>query len=205
MSYHSRLSAVIIGLVCSSVLAAPIAFARPDGLISTKGKVLKSSAIPSLAGAKAISNVELSRIRGSGTGPGFSINFGFTIQSFVNGTQVQSISMSPVNVTPSTTMTESIIPTFTTSMINNNTPASQNTIIQEPTIAKTIIPIGNTSQFVSISNSIGSGGLTFAVNNTASNQVIQEIRTYNIDTTGLQSQVQSASSALSLQNSLNPH
>lgn len=206
MPFQSRLSAIMIGLISFAVLAAPTALAQPTGLTVTEGQVLASSAGLSLAGTTAISDAELARIRGSGTGPGFSVNFGFTVQTFVNGLQVQSISMNPVNVTPGVTVVESVIPTLTTTTINDNIPISQHTITQDSTTTSTTtIPVENTSQLVSITNSIGGGGLTYSVNNTASNQAIQEIRTYNIDITGLQSQIQSASSTLSLQNSLIPH
>lgn len=156
------------------------------------------------AGLSRITNAELGRIRGGYSPPGFSgiiVNFGYTSQTFVNGSLVQSIVSPVMNIVPS-------IGQYTANNTgqNSNQPKNQALNSSPTSVSTAVAGISNqvNQAATTITNTMGSAGQTTLISNTMNNSAIQTMRTFNIDISGLQSQVQSAAQANRLTSSLAP-
>ena len=187
------------------------------------------------AGQTHISNRSLSEIRGGFSipdNPGISVDFGFSIQTLVNGKLVQNLTGDVKNIT------QTITPTFYNAGSNrietngsqhtytapqgnsvvsfqgikNNAPSSPNTSNTESTTQSSqtfTTIISNQSESSSalattIANTIGSSGITTSIQNQSNNQIIQEARTLNLNITGMQAQLLNTAQANQLMRALTP-
>ena len=178
------------------------------------------------AGLLRISNRSLGEIRGGFSipdSPGISVDFGFSIQTLVNGKLVQNLTGDVKNIT------QAITPTFYNSGSNSietngskhtytppqgnavvsfkdikniappspNTRNSESTTSSSQTFTTTISnPSQSSSQLATtIANTVGSAGLTTLIQNRANDQIIQEARTLNLNITGMQTQLLNAAQA----------
>ena len=203
----------------------------------------QAGAFSSLAGPAIMPEAKLTRISSHSLGevrggfsipdnPGISFDFGFSIQTFVNGKSVQNLTGDVKNIT------QTITPTLYTAGSNtietngsqhtynaphgnsvisfqgikNTAPSSPNVNNAESTTSSSQIfttTITNPSQSSSalattIANTIGNSGITTSIQNQANNQIIQEARTLNLNITGLQTQLLNAAQATQLTRALTP-
>lgn len=221
-------SSLIFGYTGSAV-AAPLP--NYDGGFSS---LSGSSALPN-AGQTHISDRSLGEIRGGFSipdNPGISVDFGFSIQTLVNGKLVQNLTGDIKNITrtitptfynagTNTIETNGSQYTYTASKgnfvssfqgIKNNAPSLPNTSNTESatqngqTFVTTILSPSESSSALAttIANTIGSSGITTSIQNQANNQIIQEARTLNLNITGMQTQLLNTAQASLLMQALTP-
>ena len=194
---------------------------------------LSGPAVMPDAGLTQISNRSLSKIRGGFSIPGhegISFDFGFSIQTLVNGKLVQNLTGDVKNITQTVTPTLSNVSSNSVETngsqhtynapqgnsvisfqgIKNTVPSSHDTSNTEsttPTSQTFTTTISNSNQNSSqlattVANTVGSSGVTTLIQNQASDQVIQEARTLNLNITGLQTQLINAAQANQLMRAL---
>lgn len=155
-----------------------------------------------------LSNRILGEIRGGFSFPDSNnvmVTFGFAIETMVNDHTVQDI----------------VEPTLTFAPSNPEGAVSnvQNTVTSVPggTNSETTSPTGDTKTFTTtipdatnshlattIANTISTTGFSSVVQNNVNNQLVQMTRTYNIDISGLQTQIQNSAYAAHVIGSLIP-
>lgn len=237
MIIMSRSSIWIMLLGAFSPIFCYIGLARAATLPNYDGGFSPLSGPPAMpnAGQTHISNRSLGEIRGGFSipdNPGISVDFGFSIQTLVNGKLVQNLTGDVKNITQTITPTfynagsntietNGSQHTYTSSQgnsgvsfqgIKNNVPSSPNTSNTESTTQGSqtfTTTISNPSESSSalattIANTIGSSGITTSIQNQANNQIIQEARTLNLNITGMQTQLLSTAQANQLMRALTP-
>jgi hypothetical protein len=166
--------------VCAVVAAAALA-GFSDSRIAASDEPLapaaKTADRPAVQPAKtaigerlataALNDSQLSEIRGGlSTGSGPVVNFSFQEATYVNHNLAQSV----------------VVPTMTIS------PGSAAALA--PTILSSSIQSLLNNGMTSIASSLGHGGVTNAISNTANNQLVQQVITANIGITGLSQAIQ---------------
>jgi hypothetical protein len=117
--------------------------------------------------AVALDDRQLGGIRGGlSTGSGMVVNFSFQEATYVNHNLTQSI----------------IVPTMTISPSS----ASQAQVSAPSQVVQSVVNNGMTS----VVTSLGGGGVTNHISNTANNQLVQQVITADIGITGLGSAIQ---------------
>lgn len=187
------ISALVIGVFISeNAYAAP---PKVIPILGTQAVDLNYNTLK-ISGLQTIPNNQLGEIRGGFEGNGVSVTFGFDIKTFINQNLVQTLSVAPV--------------TIFTQLQNSSSqtvsdPALVDTSTQNSIIPKQITSTGSSGNtLTTISNSISPSGITELIQNQANNQLVQEIKTYNINVSGLQSELNGAASVDQLSHSLNP-
>jgi hypothetical protein len=166
--------------VCAVVAAAALA-GFSDSRIAASDEPLapaaKTADRPAVQPAKtaigerlataALNDSQLSEIRGGlSTGSSPVVNFSFQEATYVNHNLAQSV----------------VVPTMTIS------PGSVAALA--PTILSSSIQSLLNNGMTSIASSLGHGGVTNAISNTANNQLVQQVITANIGITGLSQAIQ---------------
>jgi hypothetical protein len=166
--------------VCAVVAAAALA-GFSDSRIAASDEPLapaaKTADRPAVQPAKtaigerlataALNDSQLSEIRGGlSTGSSPVVNFSFQEATYVNHNLAQSV----------------VVPTMTIS------PGSAAALA--PTILSSSIQSLLNNGMTSIASSLGHGGVTNAISNTANNQLVQQVITANIGITGLSQAIQ---------------
>jgi hypothetical protein len=166
--------------VCAVVAAAALAgfsdsrIAASDEPIAPAAKTADrpavqpaKTAIGERLATAALNDSQLSEIRGGlSTGSGPVVNFSFQEATYVNHNLAQSV----------------VVPTMTIS------PGSAAALA--PTILSSSIQSLLNNGMTSIASSLGHGGVTNAISNTANNQLVQQVITANIGITGLSQAIQ---------------
>ena len=167
--------------VCAAVAAAALAgfsgsrIAASDEPIAPAAKTAErpavqpaKTAIGERLATAALNDSQLSEIRGGfSTGSGPVVNFSFQEATYVNHNLAQSV----------------VVPTMTIS------PGSA-AALAAPTILSSSIQSLLNNGMTSIASSLGHGGVTNAISNTANNQLVQQVITANIGITGLSQAIQ---------------
>jgi hypothetical protein len=143
----------------------------------------------------ALDDRELGAVRGGlSVGSGVVLNFAFQEATFVDHNLTQSIVVPTITVSPGSG-TANVGGTTVAGGVGNFSPNSVAQIgnigaqlpVSSPTLAvQSILNNGMTS----IVSTVGSGGVTNLVSNTANNQLVQQLITANIDITGLSQTIQ---------------
>ena len=166
--------------VCAVVAAAALAgfsdsrIAASDEPIAPAAKTADrpavqpaKTAIGERLATAALNDSQLSEIRGGlSTGSSPVVNFSFQEATYVNHNLAQSV----------------VVPTMTIS------PGSAAALA--PTILSSSIQSLLNNGMTSIASSLGHGGVTNAISNTANNQLVQQVITANIGITGLSQAIQ---------------
>ena len=142
----------------------------------------------------ALGDQELSGIRGGlSVGSGVVLNFAFQEATFVNHNLTQNIVIPTITVSPGST-TASVagvsVPGGGVSNFSPNSVAGVGALatpVSSPGVAVQSILNSGMTQIVS---SVGGGGVTNLISNTANNQVVQQMITANINISGLSQTVQ---------------
>ena len=149
--------------------------------------------------SKAFANValddrELGGIRGGlSVGSGVVLNFAFQEATFVNHNLTQNIVVPTITVSPGSTTATVAGMAAPGGGVNNFSPNSVAgvgnlaTPVSSPAVAVQSILNSGMTQIVS---SIGGGGVTNLISNTANNQVVQQLITANINISGLSQTIQ---------------
>jgi hypothetical protein len=180
---------------CSDTRVAAVG----DGVASTQSENHKEDQPSPTAIGKAFANValddqELGGIRGGlSVGSGLVLNFAFQEATFVNHNLTQNIVIPTITVSPGSTTALVAGVTVPGGGFSNFSPNSvagvgnPATPVSSPTLAVQSILNSGMTQVVS---SIGGGGVTNLISNTANNQLIQQLITANINISGLSQTVQ---------------
>lgn len=157
---------------------------------------------------------QLANIRGGFSLPGgVRINFGFALQTFSDGKPVQNITQSVQNLTPTFVasgdrvggVVSSADQTTSGQTIQTVSGQGSKTTTKTGTTFTTTVP-GPTGASTStlIQNTLSSSGVLTHIDNNVNNRAIQIVRTYNVDITGLKTQIQSSAAISHLVGSLTP-
>jgi hypothetical protein len=180
---------------CSDTRVAAVG----DGVASTQSENHKEDQPSPTAIGKAFANAalddqELGGIRGGlSVGSGLVLNFAFQEATFVNHNLTQNIVIPTITVSPGSTTALVAGVTVPGGGFSNFSPNSvagvgnPATPVSSPTLAVQSILNSGMTQVVS---SIGGGGVTNLISNTANNQLIQQLITANINISGLSQTVQ---------------
>ena len=143
----------------------------------------------------ALNDQELSGVRGGlSIGQGVVLNFAFQEATFVNHNLAQSIVVPTITVSPGSN-TASVGGMTVGGSVGNFSPNSVAVIgnaaaqlpVSSPTIAiQSILNNGMTS----VVSSVGGGGVTNLISNTANDQLVQQLISANIDISGLSQTIQ---------------
>ena len=143
----------------------------------------------------ALNDQELSGVRGGlSIGQGVVLNFAFQEATFVNHNLAQSIVVPTITVSPGSS-TASVGGVAVGGSVGNFSPNSVAVIgnaaaqlpVSSPTIAiQSILNNGMTS----VVSSVGGGGVTNLISNTANDQLVQQLISANIDISGLSQTIQ---------------
>ena len=142
----------------------------------------------------ALDDQELGGIRGGlSIGSGVVLNFAFQEATFVNHNLTQNIVIPTITVSPGSSTASVAGVTVPGGGVSNFSPNSVagvgalGTPVSSPALAVQSILNSGMTQVVS---SIGGGGVTNLISNTANNQLIQQVITANINISGLSQTVQ---------------
>jgi hypothetical protein len=142
----------------------------------------------------ALDDQELGGIRGGlSIGSGVVLNFAFQEATFVNHNLTQNVVIPTITVSPGSTTASVAGVTVPGGGVSNFSPNSVagvgalGTPVSSPALAVQSILNSGMTQVVS---SIGGGGVTNLISNTANNQLIQQVITANINISGLSQTVQ---------------
>lgn len=212
LSFKRMLSVSIAGVGSSLLLyGAAVAGANP---MTQSASAIALAGPPALstAGLTHLRKAQLADIRGGFSLPGgVKINFGFALQTFVDGSPVQNITQS----------VQKLAPAFVSSQKHRSgtafsadhpglghatrTVSEQTTRKARPggtTFTTTVPGRGHTSTLVQ--NTLSSSGVLTHINNNVNNRAVQVVRTYNIDITGLKTQIRDSAAISHLTGSLVP-
>jgi len=164
-----------------------------ESAVRRNGKPAAPPTVGERIASAALGDGELGKIRGGlSVGPGVIVNFAFQEATFVNHNLAQSIVVPTITVSPGSTTAVvggAAIAGTSTSFSPGSVAAIGNTAAQlnVPSVAvQSVVNNGMTS----IVSSIGGGGVTNLVGNTANNQLIQQTITANIGISGLSQAIQ---------------
>jgi len=142
----------------------------------------RQGAVRALLNAPQVSDGNLASTRGGFALPnGLTLNFGFEITTAINNTIVQSLKITPTQISSSH-------PTANVSISTIN--GSQNQILnfgQQNTSIQSIVSTNN--GLTSIATTLGNSGVTGLISNQANGQLIQQIKTLNIDISGISNMI----------------
>jgi hypothetical protein len=170
-----------------------------DGVASAQSENHKEDQPAPTAIGKAFAKValddqELGGIRGGlSIGSGVVLNFAFQEATFVNHNLTQNVVIPTITVSPGSTTASIAGVTVPGGGVSNFSPNSVagvgalGTPVSSPALAVQSILNSGMTQVVS---SIGGGGVTNLISNTANNQLIQQVITANINISGLSQTVQ---------------
>jgi hypothetical protein len=180
---------------CSDTWVAAVG----DGIATAQSENHKEDQPAPMAIGKAFAKVvlddqELGGIRGGlSIGSGVVLNFAFQEATFVNHNLTQNVVIPTITVSPGSTTASIAGVTVPGGGVSNFSPNSVagvgalGTPVSSPALAVQSILNSGMTQVVS---SIGGGGVTNLISNTANNQLIQQVITANINISGLSQTVQ---------------
>lgn len=196
---------------CSRLLlvlgTAGLSFSLPRAVMAaTSSSMATMASLASTAtmptdGLTHLSDKTLREIRGGFSIPGnsgISVNFGFSSQTFVNGSLVQNLQ----NLTGhALNITQSVSQIFNSnvSTVKTGTPTSTTFTTTVPPSTQTGTNLGT-----AIVNTVGGSGVSSLIQNQANNRIIQETRTLNVDISGLQTQLANSAQASQVMRALTP-
>lgn len=143
----------------------------------------------------ALDDSELAAVRGGlNVGSGLVLNFAFQEATFVDHNLTQNIIVPTITVSPGSA-TASVGGTTVAGGFGNFSPNSVAVIgnaaaqlpVSSPSLAVQSVLNGGMTSIVS---TVGSGGVTNLISNTANNQLVQQLITANINVTGLSQTIQ---------------
>jgi hypothetical protein len=189
-------AAVTVGILagCSEtrITASGDGIAAPAQ--SEKHKEDQPTAIGKAFANVALDDRELGGIRGGlSVGSGLVLNFAFQEATFVNHNLTQNIVIPTITVSPGSATASVAGVTAPGGGVSNFSPSSVAVVgnlatpVSSPALAVQSILNSGMTQVVT---SIGGGGVTNLITNTANNQVVQQLITANINISGLSQTVQ---------------
>jgi hypothetical protein len=190
-------TAIAVGILggCSDpqITAVGDGIAAPAQKGNHKADQPASAAIGKAFANVALNDRELGAIRGGlSVGSGVVLNFAFQEATFVNHNLTQNIVIPTITVAPGSA-TATVAGVTVPGGVSNFSPSSVAgvgklaTPVSSPAVAvQSILNSGMTS----IVSSVGGGGVTNVVSNTANNQLVQQLITANINISGLSQTVQ---------------
>jgi hypothetical protein len=121
------------------------------------------------------------------TGSGMMVNFSFQEATYVNHNLTQSIIVPTITVSPGATSASAVTMTAGGSgAAGVGSPATQVQVSAPSQVVQSVVNSGMTS----VVSSLGGGGVTNHISNTANNQLVQQVITANIGITGLGQAIQ---------------
>jgi hypothetical protein len=144
--------------------------------------------IGQLFATAALDDPQLGGVRGGmSTGSGIVVNFSFQEATYVNHNLTQSMIVPALTISPGSTPAAAATTMAGTSAVAGIGGTAAQTQVSAPTqVVQSVVNNGMTS----VVSSLGAGGLTNHVSNTANNQLVQQMITANIGITGLGQAIQ---------------
>jgi hypothetical protein len=190
-------AAIAIGILggCSDtqITATADATAAPAQSGNRREDQPAATAIGKALAKVALDDRELSGIRGGlSVASGLVLNFAFQEATFVNHNLTQNIVVPTITVSPGSgtaTMAGTTVPGGVSNFSPSSVAAVGQVATQVSSPALAIQSVVN-SGMTSIVTSLGGGGVTNLISNTANNQLVQQLITANINITGLSQTIQ---------------
>jgi hypothetical protein len=139
------------------------------------------------AGA-ALDDGQLGGVRGGmSTGSGMMVNFSFQEATYVNHNLTQNIIVPTMTISPGSSSASAATMTAGGSAITGVGTTAAHVQVSTPSqVVQSVVNNGMTS----VVSSLGGGGVTNHIGNTANNQLVQQVITANIGITGLNQAIQ---------------
>jgi hypothetical protein len=136
----------------------------------------------------ALDDRQLGGIRGGmNTGSGMVVNFSFQEATYVNHNLTQSIIVPTMTISPGSTSASTATMTVGASGIAGVGTTAAHVQVGTPSqVVQSVVNSGMTS----VVSSLGGGGVTNHITNSANNQLVQQVITANIGITGLGQAIQ---------------
>jgi len=135
----------------------------------------------------ALDDRQLGGIRGGlNTGSGVVMNFSFQEATYINHNLTQSIIVPTMTISPGSTSAAAATTAAGASPIAGIASTAQTQVSAPTQVVQSVVNNGMTS----IVSSVGAGGVTNHISNTANNQLVQQMITANIGITGLGQAIQ---------------
>jgi hypothetical protein len=138
--------------------------------------------------SSALDDRQLGGIHGGlSTGSGMVVNFSFQEATFVNHNLTQNIIVPTMTISPgSTSASAATMMAGGSGVAGVGATATQAQVSAPSQVAQSLVNSGMTS----VVRSVGGGGVTNHISNTANNQLVQQVITANIGITGLGQAIQ---------------
>jgi hypothetical protein len=138
--------------------------------------------------SSALDDRQLGGIRGGlSNGSGMVVNFSFQEATFVNHNLAQSIIVPTMTISPgSTSASAATMMAGASGVAGVSGTATQVQVSAPSQVVQSVVNSGMTS----VVSSLGGGGVTNHISNTANNQLVQQVITANIGITGLGQAIQ---------------
>jgi hypothetical protein len=137
----------------------------------------------------ALDDRQLGEIRGGlNAGSGLVVNFSFQEATYVNNNLTHSVAVPTVTIVPgsNSAMTSTSSGLVPSSLAPMGTSISQAQVSSPALAVQSLLNSGMTS----VVSSLGGGGITNTISNSANNQLVQQVITANINIAGLSQTVQ---------------
>jgi hypothetical protein len=163
------------------------AAARPNTEARAPIRPAKTEIVQRFATA-ALDDRQLGGVRGGlNTGSGIVVNFSFQEATYVNHNLTQSIIVPTMTISPGSTPAAGATVMAGASAIAGARGVAAQTQVSAPTqVVQSVVNNGMTS----VVSSLGAGGVTNHISNSANNQLVQQMITANIGITGLGQAIQ---------------
>jgi hypothetical protein len=146
----------------------------------------ENAAIGERLAATALDDSQLSEVRGGfSTGSGMVVNFSFQEATYVNHNLAQSIAVPTMTISPGAGAALAAV------ALNSVVPIMHSHISSPATAIQSLANNG----MMSVVSSLGGGGVTNVVGNSANNQLVQQMITANIGITGLSQALQQSTAS----------
>ena len=168
------------------VAQAPAPVAKP--VAEAPAPAARTTLRQSIASA-ALDDSRLGEIRGGlNTGSGLVVNFSFQEATYINHSLAQSIVVPTVTVAPGSGGAGS----GTSSVTVGGLPPTTGSGITQAQVSSPALAVQSlvNSGMTSVVSSLGGGGVTNTITNSANNQLVQQVITANINITGLSQTIQ---------------
>ena len=208
MSAFQRILLLSLGVSLGAMGCALASDGSAPTFTSTSPSLAQRPVILPTAGLQPLNNRTLSEIRGGFSFRGSNnvmVTFGFAIETLVNHNTVQDIveptlSFNPYNPQGVVSNVQNTVTSVPRGTNSDTTSAAGDT----KTFTTTIPGPTNSQLATTIANTISTTGFSSVVQNNINNQLVQMTRTYNIDISGLQTQIQNSAYASHVIGSLIP-
>jgi hypothetical protein len=179
---------VLAGCSESRITASPEGTATPPKTERRAADQPAKTTVGQRFASAALDDRQLGGVRGGmSTGSGMVVNFSFQEATYVNHNLTQSIIVPTMTISPGSTSASTATMTAGGSGVAGVGATATHVQVSTPSqVVQSVVNSGMTS----VVSSLGGGGVTNRISNSANNQLVQQVITANIGITGLGQAIQ---------------